>query len=97
MKNQQEELTTVYITKFWWTKGILVRQAHIRPTASGKGFIARVPGNEFVSGFYGSEFFLSEGDAILHVELKRKAKMVSVRKQLDRLENMVVADLVRYK
>jgi hypothetical protein len=88
--SDNKTLQTVWITKYWETRGIIETQAKV-VIAKEKGLYdaAHVPCDECdcVDVFYGNSFFLTKEEAITHVKNKKINKVKALKKKIEKLVN----------
>ena len=75
----------IYITKYALSKGILEKEAVIKDC--GRYLIAFVKG-DYSSYGIGSEAFFKREDALKNAENRRIKKIESLKKQINKLENL---------
>jgi len=85
-------VTTIYITKYWETQGILIAEAEC--TGSWAHLTIRV-GNTPRRDYWANEWYSDEDTAIAQVEAMRKRRIKCIQKQLDRLQNMDVKKMLK--
>lgn len=80
----------VYITKYALTKGILEKDAEVKPSHWDKNILfAWVHGNFGDESFrVGSEAFCTKEEALKDADGKRIKKIESLKKQINKLENL---------
>jgi hypothetical protein len=76
----------VYITKYALSSGILEKKADIADFMTGhkRAFVE----GDFLSYGIGSEAFLKKEDAIENAEKRRRKKIESLKKKINKLENL---------
>lgn len=75
----------VYITKYALTKGILEKEARVEDF--GNGHLRAFVNGDYSSYGIGSEAFFEREDAVKNAEKRRKKKIESLIKQINKLEN----------
>lgn len=76
----------VYITKYALSRGILEKKAEIADFMNGhkRAFVE----GDFLSYRIGSEAFFEKEDAIKNAEKRRNKKIESLKKKINKLENL---------
>jgi len=80
---------TVWITKYWQTEGI-IEKADAKPDTKNALFVT-VPWKGGLNGtmsFYGNEWHSTLEAAQKHAEKLRIARIIMLKKQISKLENM---------
>jgi len=72
----------IYVTQYALTKGILERDADIN------GEMAIVKGSYYSETYFKPFWYTSKKEAIKHAEILWKKKIISLREQINRLENL---------
>ena len=78
-------MITVWITKYALTLGILTEQVEEPPQDIPTVVRARAMGPS--AYFHGKDWYRVRTDAVARAEYMRRAKLVSLRKQIAKLEN----------
>ena len=78
----------VFISKYALTSGI--QEAEMYVTLNDTHFKKKCYGKfkGFSQGFYNDDFHLTKEDALKDAEKRRKKKVESLKKQIEKLENM---------
>jgi len=91
------EAKIVYITKYWQTKGILMVH-YVEPASMSGGIRAYMNSEDcrrnITTSFFDSDWHDTQEEAIAYVEKWREKRIKSLEKQLEKLRNLVVADMV---
>ncbi len=84
MRPKDEEITTVFITKYALTKGIYELEVTIN------GNIASGVKNQYLDVFTqkGKDWFENYNDACIYAEKLKNKKIKSLEKQIEKLKNM---------
>lgn len=81
--------TTIYITKYALTDGILVREGEPTHTEGGY-FYKYTPESYLTSAIYGKDVYLALEPALKRAEEMRVKKIASLEKQIKKLQTLVV-------
>ena len=91
MNENEKETRTVWVTKYALTKGIITKEARLSTWTAGVGGWNK--GAYIYSGpaqfHLGYDAFLMEEDARVDAHQKRAKKIVSLMKQIKKLETLV--------
>lgn len=79
---------TVYITKYALTSGVIMCEMELKN--NGKSCYGKPTGYEYHTSFFANEFHLTKESAIEDIEKRRKSKIESLKKQIDKLENFKI-------
>lgn len=79
-------MITVWITKYALTTGIMTEQVEEPTTHAPNMVCARAMG--FSAYFHGKDWHRTKGGAVLRAEEMREAKLVSLRKQITKMEKL---------
>lgn len=80
--------TTIYITKYALTDGILVREGE--PTHTEGGYFYKYEPGALTSSIYGKDVYLAPEPALKRAEEMRVKKIASLEKQIKKLQTLVV-------
>lgn len=97
---EEQKQVTVFITKYWQTKGIVKTKAVIKSNMDGM-VIGGNPCHAVVGdgldarSFYGTDYFMSLSEAVQHCCKKREAKIRSLKKSLDKVSKLDIAGRIK--
>lgn len=81
-------LQKVFITKYALTSGISEINAEVKETPEHFKKRCYVRTNGLIQGFYNDDFHLTKEEALIDAEKKRKKKIESLKKQIEKLERL---------
>lgn len=84
MENTNEKTIIAYISKYALTTGVVKREVRMSRSAPD---MAVTLGN-YTQCFHKGEWFLTEDEAKADAENRRKKKIVSLKKQIEKLEKL---------
>jgi hypothetical protein len=80
---------TIYVTKYWRTKGILLQEAtKIGANSNKKSRWASARIGYKSYSYYGNDFWLTKEEALAHVAVLLKKKIAAEEKSLKKLKSM---------
>jgi hypothetical protein len=85
----------IYITKYALTRGIIEKEARI--SDYGGGHLRAFANGDYSSYGIGSEAFYTKEEALKNAEKRRTKKIESLRKQIQKLENIKFDDYGKEK
>lgn len=84
----EREVKTFWMTKYALSGGIQEVRGEIH-IADERYATIRMPGSQFPSGYkIGTDVFYTEAEAISNAEERRKLKILSLKKQIAKLEKL---------
>lgn len=80
-------LQKIYVSKYALSSGIIEVDAEVETTTIFKKGIKAYDHKNY-RGFYNDDFWLTKEEAITNAEAKRKKKITSLKKQIQKLEKL---------
>ena len=77
-------IQTVFITKYALTKGLIECEMEVK----GNQCYGKPPGYYYMVSFFGEDFYLDKELALHDCENRRIKKIESLKKQINKLENL---------
>ena len=76
----------VWVTKYWATRGMIEADGELSPV-NGLSMLMTVTSGDLVGqSYYGNEWHETYMEAVKHAALLREKKLISLRKQIDKIE-----------